>query len=215
MASTAAKLLVPLSTAALAGALALGSGAEWTSESSTDIEVTGGDIFHTTDGGVGLTVTGLKPGAVVSGTVTLTNTGDLDSTVSIEESVTANGFLEDVAEPGVDTQWLELEIVAASAQDPEFADFPVSNEGVFGGMSGAEEITGLVLEPDETVELTFTLTLGPNTPNSMQEAVASADYTFVTTQTTAGDGADADNDDDEAVVTDFSGESTSEDDPTP
>jgi hypothetical protein len=220
MASTVMKLLVPLSTAMVAGAVALGSGATWTSESATSISVTGGNILHETNAGtVGLTVTELKPGASVTGTVRLTNTGDLDSLVSLVESNVVNGFQAGAA-PNPAADWLQLKIVATS---PELTSGPVTvYDAPLGSMGTTSTISGLTLQAvdagtDEYVDLAFTLRLPGNTPNDFQGKVSTATYTFVTTQTGAVDNLPAgnpDGNDDEADVTGWPGSTVTSTDPT-
>lgn len=86
---TSKKVLLPLATAALAGALAVGSGASWTtSTGNTANTVTSGKMQQTNskDGKSILSLTNMKPGDSVSGQVTITNVGTLKQTFSMTET---------------------------------------------------------------------------------------------------------------------------------
>ena len=87
------KVLVPLATLLVAGAVAIGSGATWTSTTSSSVTVTSGDLLHTNnhDDAV-LTVANIKPGDTVTGTVVIENTGTLDAVLSFQESATPAHF---------------------------------------------------------------------------------------------------------------------------
>lgn len=88
------KVLVPLATAALAGALAIGSGADFSSTSgNTAGSVTAGKLEQTNSKGPGsiLSLSNMKPGDSVYGQVTITNSGTLPQLFSVTETDT-NGF---------------------------------------------------------------------------------------------------------------------------
>ena len=87
MTANSRKVLVPLATLLVAGAVAIGSGATWTSTTSSSVSVTSGDLLHTNnhDDAV-LTVANIKPGDTVTGTVEIENTGSLDAVLSFQES---------------------------------------------------------------------------------------------------------------------------------
>ena len=66
------KVLVPLATLAVAAAVAVGSGATFTSQTGITASVTAGKLLHSNNkNGQTLTVTKLKPGDQATGTVTL------------------------------------------------------------------------------------------------------------------------------------------------
>ena len=75
------KVLVPLTTVLVAGAVAVGSGATFTSTTDNTISsVTSGTLTHTNSkdrAAIFNLPANLKPGDVVNGTVTITNTGSL------------------------------------------------------------------------------------------------------------------------------------------
>ena len=87
------KVLVPLATLLAAGAVAIGSGATWTSTTDTGVAVTSGNLLHTNsqDGAV-LTLDKIVPGDSMSGTVVVTNTGDVDSKLQLDAAVADNNF---------------------------------------------------------------------------------------------------------------------------
>ena len=96
------KILVPLATLAAAGAIAVGSGANFTSHSENTISsVTSGSLKQTNskDGQAIFNLTAIKPGDVVNGSLTLTNTGTLPAKFSLTEGVSANGFIEQQPDP--------------------------------------------------------------------------------------------------------------------
>ena len=89
MSIAAKKVLVPLTVLLAAGALAVGSGATFSSETGNTIStVTSGTLLHTNskNGAQIFGLTNLKPGDTVNGAVTLTNTGSLPATFSLTEA---------------------------------------------------------------------------------------------------------------------------------
>jgi hypothetical protein len=86
------KVLVPLATAALAGALAIGSGADFASSSTnTAGNVTAGTLKQTNSKtGSILSLSNMKPGDSVYGQVTITNSGTLPQLFSVTETDTNN-----------------------------------------------------------------------------------------------------------------------------
>jgi hypothetical protein len=172
MASTVQKLLIPLSTAAVAGAVLVGSGAEWTSESATSISVAGGTVVHTNSrDDFTLTVADLKPGATVSDTLTIANTGSLDATVAIEEVTATNNFSAGMLTLTITDQ-----------------DGNVVYAGEFGGMTDdTPYVVGGTLqeESDDAVTLTVEIALDEDSPNDDQGQTAGATFRVVSTQTDA------------------------------
>ena len=78
------KILVPLATLLVAAAVAVGSGATFTSSSESAITATAGDLVHVnSEDGATLNVTDLKPGDTQTGSLTITNTGSLDSDLTL------------------------------------------------------------------------------------------------------------------------------------
>lgn len=89
------KMLVPLATLAAAGALAVGSGADFLSTSANSASaVTAGTLTHTNSkaNSAIFNVTNIKPGDTVNGDVKITNTGSLPSMMTLAQSSVASGF---------------------------------------------------------------------------------------------------------------------------
>ena len=86
------RLVAVLFALMLAAAMAVGSGANFNSTSANvGNVVTAGILKHTNSGGTILNVAAIKPGETKSGTVTLTNTGNIDGNLSLKASaVTPN-----------------------------------------------------------------------------------------------------------------------------
>jgi hypothetical protein len=90
------KALIPLTTLAAAGALAIGSGASFTSNSANAASVVASGTLtqsNSKSGAAVFNVTNLKPGDTASGDVTITNTGSLPAVFSVTETAT-NGFTD-------------------------------------------------------------------------------------------------------------------------
>lgn len=89
------KILVPLATVLAAGAVAVGSGATFTSGSNNTISaVTSGTLSqeNSKDGQAIFTLTDMKPGDTVNGRLSITNTGSLPATFGLTEVSSSNGF---------------------------------------------------------------------------------------------------------------------------
>ncbi|MCD9199804.1 CalY family protein [Aeromicrobium wangtongii] len=89
------KLLLPLGTLVAAGAIAVGSGATFTSTTANSISsVTSGTLTQTNskDQAAIFTLTNAKPGDIVNGKLTITNTGSLPADFTLTETVSTNGF---------------------------------------------------------------------------------------------------------------------------
>jgi spore coat-associated protein N len=92
------KILLPLATLVAAGAIAVGSGATFTSTSANTISsVTSGTLTQSNtkaDAAI-FNLTNIKAGDVVNGTLTIKNTGTLDADFSLTEVKSANEFAKD------------------------------------------------------------------------------------------------------------------------
>ena len=89
------KILLPLATLVAAGAIAVGSGATFTSTSANTISsVTSGTLTHSNSkaNAAVFTLTNAKPGDVVNGSLTIKNTGSLPATFSLTETASTNTF---------------------------------------------------------------------------------------------------------------------------
>ena len=171
------KVLVPLATLAVAAAVAVGSGATWTSSTSSSVKVSAGHILHTnSEKNATLTVSNLKPGDEASGSLTITNTGSIDSKLSITESAPTNGFFSNAS----NVSDLHLKI---------YRDGTEVYNGDFGEMTaGPNDITlgnpvdaSTTLSTDDETTITFVVSLSANANDLDQKAKAGATYTFSTT----------------------------------
>lgn len=163
------KVLVPLATLAAAGAVAVGSGATFTSESNNTISaVTAGTLQQTNskDGGAIFDLSNLKPGDTLNGSLTLKNTGSLPAAFSLTETSSANGFTGSN---------LTLTITNTTTGSSVY-------NGTFGGLvDGAKTDIGVV-EPGVANNFTFTVKLASTTPNDDQGKTASAAYKWDSVQ---------------------------------
>ncbi len=83
------KVLLPLATLLAAGAVAIGSGATFTSSTANTISsVTSGTLTHTNskNNAAVFSLSNIKPGDVVNGSLTITNTGSLPASFSLTET---------------------------------------------------------------------------------------------------------------------------------
>ncbi|MBD8608868.1 hypothetical protein IFT73_18580, partial [Aeromicrobium sp. CFBP 8757] len=83
------KILLPLATLVAAGAIAVGSGATFTSTSANTISsVTSGTLTQSNSkaNAAIFNLTNIKPGDVVNGSLTIKNTGSLPATFSLTET---------------------------------------------------------------------------------------------------------------------------------
>lgn len=160
------KVLVPLTTLLVAGAVAVGSGATFTSQTgNTASAVTAGTLKHTNskDTKAIFELTNMKPGDTLNGSLTLTNTGSLPAAFSLTEVSSANTFT---------AANLTLTIT-----DPAAPAVPVYN-GTFGGLvDGTKNALG-TWAAGEAHTYTFTVKLATDTPNTDQGKTANAVYSW-------------------------------------
>jgi hypothetical protein len=159
---TSRKVLVPLATLLAAGALAVGSGATWTSTTDSSVAVTSGTLIHTNDhDGATLTLADIKPGDTMTGTVTVENTGDVDSTLDIAASGVTSTFSDD----------LTITVLEGTTElyDGSFADLAITQ-------------TDIDFDVDATVTYTFTVALDAGAANVDQDKAAGATFTWTQTQ---------------------------------
>ena len=175
-ASTSTKLLLPLATLAAAGAIAVGSGADWSHSTEATVDVTSGTLVHEIGGsetGVAMTIVDLKPGDVVTGTVDVENTGTLDSILDLSSAVAAGSdtfsssvdLKVTVADGGTTSTLYDGDLSSVSIDDPD-REF---------------------LEA-ETLTYTFVVTMGSSAPDTDQGLSSSIDFSFDQRQE-AGDNA--------------------------
>jgi spore coat-associated protein N len=165
------KFLVPLATLVAAGAVAVGSGATFSSSTGNTISaVTSGTLSHTNskDGQAVFNLTNLKPGDTLNGTLTLTNTGSLPAAFSLTEVSSANGF-------SVDGSNLTLDIVDTTTSASVYS-------GTFGGLTdGAKNALG-TWAAGAAHTYRFTVKLNGDTPNTDQGKTGSAVYAWDSVQ---------------------------------
>ena len=167
---TTKMVLLPLATAAAAGALAVGSGATFSSTTgNTASAVTTGTLTQSNSkaGAAVFTLTNMKPGDSVYGTVTITNTGSLKANMSMVETAGANGFSS-------------ASLLTETIQDVTVPATPVS---VYSGNFGAAgtKVLGL-FNAGEARTYKVTVTLDSAATNTEQGKSASATYTWNGTQ---------------------------------
>ena len=176
------KVLVPLATLLAAGAVAIGSGATFSSETTdSTISATAGTVIHTNSAdNATLAITDLKPGDSQSGTLTITNAGTLDSTVQVFASAPEAG-LGDLAPA------LQIKIEGENGvvvYDNNFEDVVSTT-----GYSLGDLTAGLPDEDSFTVTVTVSMedngsdAAGQAIDNAFQNASAGLELSFVTTQT--------------------------------
>ncbi|NRQ48503.1 TasA family protein [Aeromicrobium stalagmiti] len=166
------KILLPLATLLGAGAIAIGSGATFTSTTANTISsVTSGTLNHTnskSDKAI-LSLTDIKPGDTVNGALTITNTGSLAADFSLTETSSTNGFSDN---------YLTLTITNNTTGASVYS-------GTFGGLvDGAKTALGSVA-PGVANNFTFSVHLADEAPNSQQGKTATAAYQWDSVQQAA------------------------------
>jgi hypothetical protein len=165
--TTSGKVLVPLATLLAAGAVAVGSGATFTSQSANAAStVTSGTLLQSNSkaGAQIFGLSNLKPGDVVNGTVAIENTGTLPGTFTLREASSSNAF---------DAGLLKLTIKDG---------LTTLYHGDFGGLGDDELVELGELAGGGTKTYTFTVALDAAAPNSQQGRSATAEYQWVATQ---------------------------------
>ncbi|GAA2031242.1 hypothetical protein GCM10009740_21280 [Terrabacter terrae] len=166
------KILVPLATLLAAGSIAVGSGATFSSTTGNTISaVTAGTLTQSNskDGQAIFNLTNLKPGDVLNGSLTLTNTGSLPALFSLTEVSSTNGF---------SASNLSLDIKDTTANATVFS-------GTFGGLTdGAKNDLG-TWAPGQAHVFTFTVKLSADATNAEQGKTAGAVYSWSSVQDAA------------------------------
>lgn len=163
--TSSSKILIPLATLVVAGAVAVGSGASFTSESASAVRVTSGTLKHTnSQNGNTLEIKNIRPGETQTGSLTLTNNGSIDSTLTIEESADTSGFVAGD---------LKLKITDGSA---------TVFDGNFGDMVNTKQNLVEAFPVGQTRTLTFVVSMPAEAGNLNQGKTATARYDVVQTQ---------------------------------
>lgn len=168
--SRSKKVLAPLAVLLAAGALAVGSGATFTSASSSTIDsVTSGTLTHTNskDKAAVLTAENLKPGKSESGTVTLTNTGTLPATFTLVGKDAQSTFPQNT---------LKLKVVNQAGNQTVY-------EGDFKGFKDAGPKQLGEFAAGHSATYVFTVSLDQNAGNDAQGKTANAAITWDAIQT--------------------------------
>jgi spore coat-associated protein N len=159
------KILIPLATLLAAGAVAVGSGATFTSTSVSSSAVTAGTLVHTNShDGVSMNVANIKPGDSISGTVTISNTGSLDSTLTLQETADNSAFTAG-----------DLKLVIAQGSTELY-------NGNFGALDNSTLLDLGALNTTQSTTIKFTVSMPSGAGDANQGKQASASYRWVTTQ---------------------------------
>ncbi|KRE42968.1 TasA family protein [Knoellia sp. Soil729] len=171
------KILVPLATLTIAGAIAVGSGATFTSTSGNTIStVTAGSLTQSNskDKAAIFNLTNMKPGDTVIGSVTITNTGTLPADFGFTELSSANTF----GDKTTGDNYLKLAITNVTTNKLVWS-------GNFGALvDGAANTLGEFL-PGAANTYRFTVTLDAATPNTEQNKTANATFQWDSVQQSA------------------------------
>ncbi|GAA1166624.1 hypothetical protein GCM10009584_04500 [Ornithinimicrobium humiphilum] len=162
--SRSAKVLAPLAVLLAAGALAVGSGATFTSTSSNSLSsVASGSLVLTNskDAKAVFDVTNIKPGDTVTGSLTLSNTGTLPATFSLTEASSTNTF---------SASKLTLKITDSKGG--------VVYNDEFGGLEDDAKKGLGVFQPGDAETYTFVVGLDTTAGNTDQLKAASATFVW-------------------------------------
>ncbi len=166
------KALIPLTTLAAAGALAIGSGADFSSNSANPNSIVASGTLTQTNSKANAAVfniSNIKPGDVVGGQVTITNTGTLPAVMSVTEGSFASTFSATSGSPSANT----LNLVVTEGSNTVY-------NGAFGSMSTVALGT---FTAGQAKTYKFTVTFNQGAGNSDQNKTASATYTWNGAQT--------------------------------
>ncbi len=165
------KVLVPLATMLAAAAVAVGSGATFTSQSQNpDSTYEAGTVSQSNSraGQSLFDLDNIKPGDTVRGHVTVTNTGSLAAAFKLTETVAANTFPEQG----------KLRMTVVDVTDE--TDPVVLADDIAFGTLGTKTLG--TWSAGEARSLTFAVTLDPSAGNGNQGKKVEATYTWDSTQ---------------------------------
>ena len=155
-----------------AGAVAIGSGATFTSSTANTISsVTSGTLTHTNskNNAAVFSLSNIKPGDVVNGSLTITNTGSLPASFSLTETSSTNGFADNA---------LSLTITNTTTGTKVY-------DGNFGGLTDGQKNPLGTVDPGVASSYTFSVRLADTADNTQQGKTASAAYSWDSTQLAA------------------------------
>ncbi len=170
--NTSRKVLVPLATMLAAGAIAVGSGASFTSTTSNSISaVTAGTLTqdNSKDAAAIFTIPNMKPGDTVDASLTLTNTGSLPANFTLKEPTSANAFTAD-----------KLKLTITDTTGGGAAQVWTGN---FGAILNTDTLALGEFAAGEARTYEFKVHLESSTGNGDQGKTASATYTWDAVQT--------------------------------
>lgn len=157
------KILVPLATVLAASAVAVGSGATFTSQTGNTVSaVTSGTLTQTNskNGAAIFNLTNMKPGDTLNGELTLTNTGSLPARFSLTETSSSNAFTGSN---------LTLSITDKASGASVY-------NGTFGGLVDGTPVALGEWASQAAHTYLFTVRLASSTDNTDQGKTASASY---------------------------------------
>ena len=164
--ATSRKVLVPLATLLAAGAVAVGSGATWTSTTSNSVAVTSGTLLHTNShNGTTMRLTNIKPGDTMTGTVVVTNTGTTSSKLDIAASAPSSTFSSALT--------ISVTENGTSLYNGAFNSLAINQ-------------TDIDFNPNATATYVVTVSLASSATNVDQDKAASATFTWTQTQVAGG-----------------------------
>jgi spore coat-associated protein N len=169
MAATSRKILVPLATVLAAGAIAVGSGATFTSQSGNTLSaVTSGTLsqLNSKDGAAIFDLADVKPGDTLDGSLSLTNTGTLPARFGLTEATSTNGF---------SGSNLTLQITNTTTGVQVY-------NGTFGGLADGVRNDLGVVQPGVRNDYRFTVKLAQDAPNTEQGKTAGATFQWDSVQ---------------------------------
>ncbi|MCW2790896.1 MAG: hypothetical protein JWP56_3199 [Aeromicrobium sp.] len=163
------KILLPLATLVAAGAIAVGSGATFTSTSANTISsVTSGTLTQSNSkaNAAVFNLTNVKPGDIVNGDLTITNTGSLPAKFSLTETASTNTFAA-----------ANLTMVITNTTTNT-----VVYTGTFGGLEDNVKKDLGTVAPGVANNYRFAVKLDQATPNTDQGKAASAAFQWDSVQ---------------------------------
>jgi hypothetical protein len=163
------KILVPLATTMAAGAIAVGSGATFTSATNNSLSAVASGTLTQSNSKASSAIfqlDSLKPGDTLNGYLSLTNTGSLPATFSLTEVSSTNTFTGSN---------LTLKITNTTTGTQVYS-------GTFGGLQdGLKNDLGAVA-PGVQNDYRFQVTLASTTDNTDQGKTASATFKWDSVQ---------------------------------
>jgi spore coat-associated protein N len=163
------KILLPLATLVAAGAIAVGSGATFTSTSANTISsVTSGSLTQSNSkaNAAIFNLTNIKPGDVFTGDLTIKNTGSLPAKFSLTETTSTNTFSAN-----------SLTLVVTNTTTGQ-----VVYTGTFGGLTDGVKTPLGNVAAGVANDYTFSVKLDPATPTTDQGKTASAAFQWDSVQ---------------------------------